>query len=581
MPNNELDAQLEGLFDDVIHESEVEQFGADVSLEKTILDLLENKDAGRSTPLKPSMVDAPLFSQPPSETPSAGQAADDLPEQAAPAQKFAPLIKGLMVAGGAFLALFLIRLIWQWPPMTPLLTYALYFGFGLVILIAVALQWQDNVSLKKALQQKSAQLTARPTPSSLSERVKQLMEINAQLQQRAFQLQAATRVSRRIATADLDQVMQEAVDAITEHFDFYHTGLFLVDKAASGVGARWAVLQAGSGKVGQEMLAQDHKIKVGSASLVGWCAAHKRVQALPDPDGRFSWQDMDPNPLLPDTRSELALPLTLPDQSIGVLDIHSSDRQIFSEEIINLLQMIADQVVAAIGHARTLSGERAEAAREAEIEQAVPSREEEASDLSALSAERSLTRYERTHQDAESMTPAVQEKIRQAVQQAVEKRVAFVQASTDEPSSEAAVLVSPIQLRGQAIGVLGLSETDKRRWTREEIALVETIVDQMALAIENARLLRDTQLRAERERLSADISAKVRASTDVDNILRTAIRELGRTLHASEGHISLSVEAGEVENGTKAELDNEESEGETEAQRVDETLARAHASLER
>ena len=76
------------------------------------------------------------------------------------------------------------------------------------------------------------------------------------------------------------------------------------------------------------------------------------------------------------------------------------------------------------------------------------------------------------------------------------------------------------------------------------MALIEAVADQMALAIENARLLEATRRRAEQERLTAGITAEVRAYSDVDNILRTAVRELGRALRASEGVIQLEVTDG-------------------------------------
>jgi GAF domain-containing protein len=106
--------------------------------------------------------------------------------------------------------------------------------------------------------------------------------------------------------------------------------------------------------------------------------------------------------------------------------------------------------------------------------------------------------------------------------------------------AEDATLVVPIRLRGETLGALGLQETDGERWwTDDEIALIEAVADQMALAIENARLLEETQRRAAQERVLSDITAQVRASTQVDTILRTAVREIGRALRASEGVIKL------------------------------------------
>ncbi|HDQ70611.1 MAG TPA: sensor histidine kinase [Chloroflexi bacterium] len=561
MPSDELNAQLENLFDDTVHQPETERADADESVEEKILDLLENKAAIQPPPPEPARLDTPPYSD---ETPII-QAEDvaipladaGFQELAAQAQKLSILIRGTMIVGSALLILLLIHLIWQWPTMTPQTSYVLYFGVGLAIFIATVLQWQGNASLNKALRQTPTQI---PTPSSFSKQINRFVEANAQLQKRVCQLQAATQVSHHIAVAnDLEVVMQTTVDAITDYFDFHHTGLFLIDVNENedgqkqGAGMQWAILKAGSGEIGQKMLAQDHKIKVGSKSPVGWCASQGRAQAIPDPDNQLSRHDLDANPLLPDTRSELALPVKVQDRIIGVLDVHSSERQMFDQEIIELLQMIADQIAIAIGHARTPSEQVGEQERESKSEDTPLPIEEKVT----LSSEQALTKYERTLTDLAPTSPAIEEKIKRAIQQAIEKQKIVVQAANandaEASHDEAAILVSPIQLRGEAIGVLGLRETGKRYWTEDEIVLIETIADQMALAIENARLLRETQLRAERERLVSNISAKVRASTDVDSILRTAIRELGRALHASEGLINLSVE---TEDEVKAETDH-------------------------
>ena len=119
------------------------------------------------------------------------------------------------------------------------------------------------------------------------------------------------------------------------------------------------------------------------------------------------------------------------------------------------------------------------------------------------------------------------------------QRKMVVKSSTGNKTEQAALVV-PIRLRDEAIGVLGLQETkDGRRWTEDEVTLIETIADQMALAIENARLLTDTQQRAERERVIANITAQVRASMDPETILQTAVRELGAALGTDRAFVRL------------------------------------------
>jgi hypothetical protein len=112
-------------------------------------------------------------------------------------------------------------------------------------------------------------------------------------------------------------------------------------------------------------------------------------------------------------------------------------------------------------------------------------------------------------------------------------------------------LVAPIQLRGEIIGALGLQEIgDEKIWTRDEVALVEAVADQMALAIENIRLLDEMRQRAQRDRLIADITAQVRASMDVERILQTAVRGLGTALGTNRAYIRLGAPSSE-DGGTR------------------------------
>ena len=110
------------------------------------------------------------------------------------------------------------------------------------------------------------------------------------------------------------------------------------------------------------------------------------------------------------------------------------------------------------------------------------------------------------------------------------------------PPARAALAV-PIKLRGEVIGVLDLQEIDEpRHWTDEEVAMVTAVADQVALALENARLLEETQRRAERERLAGEITSRIRAAGDIDGVLRTTVQEMRRALRVSHGAIHLDTE---------------------------------------
>jgi GAF domain-containing protein len=163
---------------------------------------------------------------------------------------------------------------------------------------------------------------------------------------------------------------------------------------------------------------------------------------------------------------------------------------------------------------------------------------------------RAAPSYERTQSGVTPLGDAVPPE----VEQAMVRREVVVHSDTGDGAGQAA-LVAPISLRGEVIGALGLHETEnKRRWTDDEIALIEAVADQMALAIENARLFEQTQSRAARERLIREITDRIRGAVDVESILQTTVQEVGRALGTSHGLVRL---------GTEVELGSISSEGST------------------
>ena len=111
----------------------------------------------------------------------------------------------------------------------------------------------------------------------------------------------------------------------------------------------------------------------------------------------------------------------------------------------------------------------------------------------------------------------------------------------NDPEQERAGVAVPITLRGQTLGVMGIeTEAGDRQWTEDEIALLATVSEQLGQALESARLFADTERTAERERLIGDITAKIRASTDVQDILETTAEELGRVLGTSRALVRLA-----------------------------------------
>jgi signal transduction histidine kinase len=165
------------------------------------------------------------------------------------------------------------------------------------------------------------------------------------LEQRTRQLLTGAQVSRAASSIlEPDELSQQVVDMVSAQFGLYFASLYLVDETGE-----WAILHAGSGQAGQILLTRGHRLKIGSTSMIGWCIANQKARIALDVGNeavRFS------NPLLPDTRSELALPLISRGLVIGALGIQSDQEAAFSEEDVTIFQAMADQLANAISNAR-------------------------------------------------------------------------------------------------------------------------------------------------------------------------------------------------------------------------------------
>ena len=227
------------------------------------------------------------------------------------------------------------------------------------------------------------------------------------VENRAVQLQTAAEVSQAASSLlDSDDLSQQVVQVVCERFDLYYAGLYLLDSSK-----RWAVLRAGTGEAGQKMLENQHRLEVGGQSFVGSCIAQKRALIAGEdaPVARAS------SPLLPDTRSEMALPLVSRGEAIGALTVHSTREQAFSQDDVTVLQTMADQVANAISNARLF--EQAEqraselarakeladtALHEAEKARAVAEQERERAEIAKIEAEKARREAEIEKEKAES-----------------------------------------------------------------------------------------------------------------------------------------------------------------------------------
>jgi GAF domain-containing protein len=257
------------------------------------------------------------------------------------------------------------------------------------------------------------------------------------------------------------------------------------------------------------MIARKHQLKLDNKSIVGYVTFRGEPRIALDVGTDAVFFD---NPDLPDTRSEMALPLRIGERIIGALDVQSTEPNAFTEEDANTLSALADQIAIAIENAR-LFNEAHEALEESEASFSRYIRQEWSGHLSRAKSSGYVFDGKRTH----PMDPAAKLHSRPT---------ATAESFLEDASGRITV---PIKFRGETIGFLDANSINGgRRWTPEDIALLEAAAERAAIALENARLVDSALRRASREQAIGDISTKIGAISDLDAIMQTAVEDLGR-----------------------------------------------------
>ena len=360
----------------------------------------------------------------------------------------------------------------------------------------------------------------------------ELEKATQQVQVRAARLQIISEISQEI-TSNVDQqpkeLLNRIVRSVSEKLGFYHVGIFLLDE-----NREFAVLRAANSDGGQRMLARRHQLKVGGIGIVGYVSQSGRPRIALDTGSDAVFFN---NPDLPRTHSEIALPLKYGSTIIGVLDVQSTLPSAFNDEDTNLLSTLTNQIAIVIS--TILTSERAEFGSSS---QKIIRRGE------ALKSRQLQSGYSYLPDGTiSSATPASNSAVDQVV--ASGEALVLAQPARNIP----ATLIIPVKFRDQVIGVIHIESAEaNRKWTEDEVEMVQAVSERAAFALENARLFEETSRRAEQEETIARVTTQIGASTDFNRILQTTIQELGQALGASRSFIQLGTPP-ENENKNTAE----------------------------
>jgi len=381
------------------------------------------------------------------------------------------------------------------------------------------IQTQDEIgALSESFNRMTNQLqdTLKGLEQRVAERTVDLNAARLQSEERAQNLQSISEISRIISSEQrLDILLPLITRLVSEKFNFYHAGIFFVDDSR-----RFAVLQASNSEGGQRMLNRGHRLEVGQTGIVGNVALTGQPRIALDVGTDAVFFD---NPDLPATRSEMALPLNVRGATIGVLDVQSTKAGEFTESDASTLGVLADQIAIAIENARLFAKTQQALSETQTLYNQYLQKE-----WKSFRSESVNVGYQQSLTGGRPLEALVEsDEIRMALQKG-EILLVNEEAQT-EPS-----IVVPIKLRGQTIGVLNIKASGKNhQWSKDEINLIESVSDRLALALENARLFEETNRRAERERLVSDITGKIRSVNDPQAMIQTAMEELRNALGAS------------------------------------------------
>lgn len=369
-----------------------------------------------------------------------------------------------------------------------------------------------------------------------------LIAVIAVIRQRDFG-EVVRRVDRLRATADVSQaasttldmatLLDETIHLISRTFGFYHVQVFLLDDDR-----RNAVLRASMGDAGQQLLARRHHLPVGGQSVIGQVTSAGRPVIAQDTNADVVHR---PNPLLPLTRSEMALPLRVAERVIGALDVQSVQADAFTREDVDTLQVMANQLAITIDHTRLFAQLDSRAQENERLLEEARANLREIEELNRTLTREGWREYMGTRSQRQTMGYTLEgEQVvfasdwTGAMRQAFDKGDVVAEPGQGQAPTRVAL---PVRVRGEVVGVVEVERDGD--WSADDLQMAQALIDRFAVALDNARLLEQAGTLARREQMVNEITHSMQAAATVDDVLQSALRELGQALGAERGVVQL------------------------------------------
>lgn len=340
----------------------------------------------------------------------------------------------------------------------------------------------------------------------------------ADLQKNTQDLEAIAVIAREIfIIRDLDTLMKVSAELIRERFQYHRVGLFLIDEHSE-----YVILRAASGANADQMLEQNIKLRTGQEGLIGNVIRTGQAQFSLNPG-----VERLEEPLQSSNHSEVALPLRSRSMTIGVLDIQMDVDSNFREQDVKILQLLADQLAAAIDNAELVL----------QVEKTYAELNNAYRQQSRDVWKTAIDQYERPGYEYDGMQvrPVPQQLSKRLLNQLEAGEPIFYKENSQNGNKEKTVLMVPLMVLNQVIGVVGLEREDPHHvWTDEEIAIAQAAANRAGITLENARLIEESQRRALKERTIFAATERIGSAMNVGNILHTTAEEIERILGSAE-----------------------------------------------
>ncbi|MBI3241588.1 MAG: GAF domain-containing protein [Chloroflexi bacterium] len=386
--------------------------------------------------------------------------------------------------------------------------------------------------------------SSRRTEQAITQLEQQSAGLEEIVSRRTSQLAVAAEIGRAASSVlDLSELLHRTVELIRDRFGYYHASIFLLDETGSQ-----AVVRESTGEIGRQLKERKHTLAVGSQSIIGYVTSRRAPRIALDVDAdavHFK------NPLLPETRSEMAIPLIVGERLLGALDVQSREPNAFTSADVAVLQTLADQLAVAINNAELFAAQQQLLVQN---QQLLEDSQKTLAELNALTGRLSQEGW-REFLESQSGTIVAETgrvpsaNADSALAQALEK------GRLIQTGGEHATLAAPILLRGQPIGALALEEIGAdHEWTEDDLALAQEVAEHLGLALDNARLLE--QLNKERERLVFlfESSQALAANLSLNNIIATALK-FASSIGAEHAYVLYTGEGQAIFRSTIPDLD--------------------------